>query len=476
MKLPDLSRVNGFEYKRGELILSPNSPMISARRLLEDRYTIDGQAILIRHHGNFYCWQQSHYAGVPIDYLKADINLFLELAYRQSEDKEGKPLTVPFHPKQSHVSEISSAMGNVCHLGEVINAPAWLGDTVPDIEASELMSCENGLLHLPTRTLLKHTPTFFTHNALDYAYDATAPDPAEWFGFLSTLWPSDRSAIDTLQEIFGYCLVSDNSQQKAFMLIGPKRSGKGTIGRILEAVIGPANVVAPTLIGLSTNFGMQPLIGKRLALIGDARISGRVDTAIISEHILSVTGEDLVTIDRKNRDAWTGKLDIKFLLISNELPRLADASGALASRFIVLILENSFYGREDHGMFNKLIKERSGILKWAIEGYERLCARGFFVQPDSAKEAIRELEDLGSPVGAYVRDRCIVDPQQLVIVSELYADFTTWSGQQGKGMVSSAQTFGRDLRAIVPALKTVQPREYDQKRCYQGIGLRPSWG
>jgi hypothetical protein len=108
VKLPDLSRVNGFEYKRGELILSPKSPMISARRLLEDRYTIDGQAILIRHHGNFYCWQQSHYAGVPIDYLKADINLFLELACKQSEGKDGKPITVPFHPKQSNVNEISA--------------------------------------------------------------------------------------------------------------------------------------------------------------------------------------------------------------------------------------------------------------------------------------------------------------------------------------------------------------------------------
>ena len=35
--------------------------------------------------------------------------------------------------------------------------------------------------------------------------------------------------------------VADTSQQKALMLVGPKRSGKGTIARILEAVIGPHN-------------------------------------------------------------------------------------------------------------------------------------------------------------------------------------------------------------------------------------------
>jgi putative DNA primase/helicase len=256
------------------------------------------------------------------------------------------------------------------------------------------------------------------------------------------------------------------------MLIGPKRSGKGTISRILASVMGAANVVAPTLTGLSTNFGMQPLIGKRIAIIGDARISGKVDTAVISEHILSVTGEDLVTIDRKNREAWTGKLDTKFVLVSNELPRLADASGALASRFIVLLLVKSFFGSEDRGLFQRLIKERSSILRWAIAGYDRLCERGYFIQPDSANEAVRELEDLGSPIGAFVRDQCIIDSMQITLAADLYEAFTQWCNAQGRGMVSTLQTFGRDLRAAVPGLKVTQPREFNQKRCYQGIGLK----
>ena len=55
VKLPDLARVNGFAYKPGDLILSPNSPMDSAKRLLTDRYTIDASQLLYRHRGGFYC-------------------------------------------------------------------------------------------------------------------------------------------------------------------------------------------------------------------------------------------------------------------------------------------------------------------------------------------------------------------------------------------------------------------------------------
>jgi putative DNA primase/helicase len=93
----------------------------------------------------------------------------------------------------------------------------------------------------------------------------------------------------------------------------------------------------------------------------------------------------------------------RFIIISNELPRLADASGALASRFIVLVLINSFYGREDQTLTGRLLTELPGILNWSIAGWHRLIKRGHFLQPGSALDAVRQLEDLGSPIGAFLR-------------------------------------------------------------------------
>jgi putative DNA primase/helicase len=67
--------------------------------------------------------------------------------------------------------------------------------------------------------------------------------------------------------------------------------------------------------------------------------------------------KDAITIDRKYLPAWTGQLQTRFLVISDELPRLADASGALASPFIVLLLTRSFYGQEDQTLTGKLLTE-----------------------------------------------------------------------------------------------------------------------
>src|SRR5262249_6708294 len=143
-------------------------------------------------------------------------------------------------------------------------------------------------------------------------------------------------------------------------------------------------------------------------MISDARLGGRADQHVIAERLLSITGEDAITVDRKYREAWTGRLQVRFLILSNELPRLADASGALAGRFVMLVLTRSFYGCEDHQLTTRLMMERSAILNWAIAGWRRLIERGFFATPTSSADAVRELEDLGSPIGAFVRERCIV--------------------------------------------------------------------
>ena len=181
-----------------------------------------------------------------------------------------------------------------------------------------------------------------------------------------------------------------------YLLVGPKRSGKGTIARVLTGLLGGHNTAAPTLSGLTQNFGLQPLIGKPLAIISDARLGSRSDNFIAVERLLSISGEDTITIDRKYRDPWTGRLPTRFMILTNELPRFTDSSGALASRFVMSTLTQSFYGQENPALTAELLDEASGIFNWALAGLDRLRERGYFVVPKSAREAQRHLDDLAS--------------------------------------------------------------------------------
>src|SRR5262249_16217788 len=159
-----------------------------------------------------------------------------------------------------------------------------------------------------------------------------------WLTFLGELWPGDSESIDTLQEWFGYSLTPDTRHQKILLLLGPPRSGKGVIARVLRGLVGPGNVAGPTLSSLAERFRLSPLLGKPVAIVSDARLGGRTDAATITERLLSISGEDALTVDRKNLSPLTAKLTARFMLLTNELPKVADSSGALPGRMIVLRL------------------------------------------------------------------------------------------------------------------------------------------
>lgn len=356
----------------GRPILDPRDPMPSARVMLADRFTSDGLRTMHHYRGTYWRWDGACYRDADPDSVQAMIWGYLDNAQRYG--KEGELL--PFQPSRTTIDNVASAFRAVCNLPGNVEAPAWLDDGSGRPAPHELMPVRNGLLHLPSGRLTAPSPAFFTMNASGVSFVSDAPAPKEWLSFLKLIWPNDQEAIDTLQDVFGYLLSPDTSHQKIPFIVGPKRSGKGTIARILTALLGQDSVTAPTLASLATHFGLAPLIGKSVAIIGDARLSGKADQAAIAERLLSISGEDAITVDRKFQAAWTGRFGIRFLIMSNELPRLSDASGALASRFLVLTMTNSFYGKEDLELANRLLAELPGILNWARGGYLRLRERG----------------------------------------------------------------------------------------------------
>lgn len=444
--------------------------MGTARSFVENCYTTADGDSLLRANGLWYEHNGPCYTEQPEEAVRRDMWNFLDASVKQIKNADGDMELVPFMPKQSQVSGYMDAVRAVTYHKKLA-PPCWLpGYIGPD--AREVVSLENGLLHIPTRNLLPHSPGLFTLNTLPFAWKENGP-PEAWLKFLAEAWPGDQAAIDTLQEIFGYLLTPDTSQQKMFMLIGPRRSGKGTIGRVLTALLGTDNVASPTLTSLTKDFGLQPLIGKLVAMIPDARVAPGTNTQAAVERLLMVSGEDTLTIDRKHCEAWTGRLSSRFFIMTNETPQLGDSSGALSGRFVVLSMSQSFYGREDISLMDKLRPELPDIFRWALAGRERLAARGYFEQPGSAQNDIDEMAEMSSPISAFVEDFCELGILFHVEVGELYAAWVAWSRKQGQDSVPNVRVFGKMLRAATPGVRRVRKGTGDEREyAYEGIRIK----
>jgi putative DNA primase/helicase len=451
---------------------SPRQPMRNARRFVDAEFNNDERLLLVNQGNQFYSWDGTCWPMLEDGYLRARLYKWFDTKYYVEETRRG-PQVKPFAPDRYKIADLVDALRAVTHEPITIATPSWLEARKPHVSlaADEFVACRNGLVHWPTRTLYPPTPRFFVHHSIGFDFRPKPPRPKRWLTFLDEVWGSDDESIETLQELLGYLIAGDTRQQKMFLLVGPKRSGKGTIARVAKAMLGAHHVAGPTLASLGTNFGLSPLIGKPVAIIADARLRGP-DTGIVTERLLSISGEDVLTIDRKYREPWTGQLPSRIVILSNELPRLTDSSGALASRFVVLVMTKSFYNREDPDLTDVLCGELPGIFNWALDGLERLRARGRFVQPAASRDAIRDLEDLGSPVGAFIRDECVAGREFSVRCDHLYDAWQRWCHRYGRRS-TSAQIFGRDLKSAFPSVRMARPRGGDgsRYRMYEGIRL-----
>lgn len=437
-------------------------PATEAAAYLEGKHR-DGVLTLRHYRGTFFNWQHGAYREVTPADVRSDL---IQFAARHL-----------CHLGSRVVGDFFEHLKAQAHLASWTEPPAWLSDG-PAWPADEILATRGGLIHLPSvgtspDYFRPATPTYFATNALEFDFDPQAPQPAAWLEFLSALWNDDPQSVEILQMWAGYLLVPDTRHQKILLLVGPKRSGKGTIFRILAALVGRRNVCGPTLASLACNFGLQPMLHKTVAMISDARLSGRTDSSIVTERLLSISGEDSLTVDRKHLEAWTGKLAVRLMMATNELPRLSDSSGALASRFIVLRLKQSWYGQEDTALSNKLAAELPGILLWAMHGWRKLRDAGRFPESESAEGLRRQLDDLTSPVGAFVRERCAVNEAARVARADLYAAYVEWCKTAGRSHVEDEAGFGRHLRAAVPTVEDSYPRVDGKKvRHYVGIGMQ----
>lgn len=452
-------------------IVNRAEPLRIAENLINRRYRKGGVVTLRRYEGEWFSHTGIHYERRPEEAIESEIWGLLDTTHVRKTDKKGKDYFEKLVPKKAFVAEVKAAL-TACGTMIENTPPAWLIDRT-GYDPKNILPTQSGLLHLPNRELIPPTAEYFSRSAVPFDYDPEAPEPVMWQMFLESILADDPDQVDLLQEWIGYCLTADTSQQKILFVVSPPRGGKGTIARILTRLLGPQNVCAPTLSSLATSFGLQPLIGKSLAIISDARLTGRPDTGVIVERLLSVSGEDLVTIDRKHLGSVDVRLNTRIVLMSNELPRLGDSSGALANRFVIVSMDKSFLGREDHGLESRLIAELPSILLWAIDGWERLNDRGHFVMPEKSKALLEEIEELSSPVKAFVRDCCTVDPEGEISINALFQEWKNWSDRNGSHSSGTKQRFGRDMRSALPNLRISYRRDGDDRqRFYEGIRLK----
>lgn len=431
-----------------------------AKKFCEDMFTGEQGRELQWYRDEFYVYTGTHYKVLPKSELVALVLLWLDARIPKT--------------KVRHATDVVSALAAVCRIPYDVELPVY--SERGTWHRKDWLAMGNGIIDLQEAmratdlTLLPNTPGWISRFALPYDYDPDARSDL-WFATLNEIFDGDEQAIAFLGEWFGYNLVNDTRHHAVLLMEGPPRSGKSTLLRLLEYIIGKENCCHPRLASLAETFGLMGLVGKRSAICADAHLGHGSRALAILETIKAISGEDTVDVHRKHLPPLTDcKLGVRFSLAVNDLPKFGDDAGALAARVHILPLRRSFLGREDRDRTPKLIGEAPGIFLWAMDGLRRLREQGRFTTVDAAKEIEQDFALLCSPVKAFVEECCEVGADKEVARDDLWTAWVAWCKGTGH-LAGSRERFGAVLRNVVPGLKSTRPRDQDGLRQWKYVGL-----
>lgn len=331
-----------------------------------------------------------------------------------------------------------------------------------------VFNMSNGILNLDNNELMPHSPNWLLMSKSPTKYDPDAECP-RFLDFLDqALEPKYH---DLIGEFIGYVLWPKYHIQKAFMFFGPKRTGKSTLMRVIEAVIGKHDCSHVSLQDLMENRFMRArLFGKKLNSYGDLPATPLKDAGIFK----NVTGEDTIDAENKYEHPFSFNNVAKILFSANRLPRLKVPDDAFYGRWIIVPFENSVYGKEDPNLTEKLTtsEESSGILNFGLEGLSRLRANGWkFTYEDDAGAIYRRKSN---PIIGFLEERCDTSSEGYVVKTDLIAAYNQYANLMGFPPAQSKKAFGKEVidQTVIP-VETFYPKvNGKQVEAWRGIKMK----
>jgi putative DNA primase/helicase len=461
------------------LFLRADTPQLTARAFIREECSKDGRPILVRHQEEYFRWNGTFYERLSDEKMQGSMAGFMGRAWKHAAHGKKEQN----QPRKAQVEEALYFVRNESVLDDKLQPPMWLDTQKP---APDWITFRNGIVNVLTGEVRPLTPLFWAHSAADYDWDPNARCPV-WDGTREDLFPGDDEAQQLLEEYIGYSMTEDIRFNKALMLIGVARSGKGTICRVQKMMVGPGSYFGTSLNKwMETAYSMEDIIGKRVVAFTDELVKeehmygktldmGGVDYKSQSM-LLRITGGDDVAIGRKYvRGAWHGVLPTKITLVSNKILNLNNP--VLQKRFLKLEHTRNFEeeGLIDLDLEDKLKGERSGMAARFVAAYRRLCERGEFIQPTSGLVLERELTKASDPFSVMAQD-CFVavpDMSQWTPKDDMYQVFNTWCKENNKMNLANTtrdNQFGGRLSAL-PNFKHIITTRPGGTWSWKGAGL-----
>jgi phage/plasmid-associated DNA primase len=378
---------------------------------------------------------------------------------------------------------IEARIGQLMKLAKITPTARMVREVLAEIErvtardsvewdAHGMLPVANGMLDLKTRQLRPSEADDHARRRLPVAYDAEAQCPV-WLKMLEDRF--DAATIAVLQENLGAALLPkrNKDQRRGLILVGPSDGGKSGY---LDVVCGllSKTVIVTSLGDINKPHGTMMFHDKFAPWRLDEAFAQRTwhPTPLIKKMMsgepfeINVKKGPLLMVIWDGACFWATNAPVQF----EELTRAMENRVLIVNCDVIFDPKNpvgAALAAHERGYRDPsdlvLAEEMPGVLNWALEGAERIAARGYYDLPEQLESNLEEFREDSNPLVSFFRDCIVFDPKSCVSIVDLHYAFTSYTRDEMKTI--STKSLGRFLKSLGDPRVAIDHKKLRQGAC-----------
>ncbi|MSE19763.1 DNA primase [Lactobacillus parabuchneri] len=310
---------------------------------------------------------------------------------------------------------------------------------------SGYVDLSNGELHETT-----YKDMFTKITAAEYSPTAEAP---RWQEFLQQIFQADETLIKFVQKLFGYTLTGTMSEQNFIILHGKGGNTNGANGKsvfvetLREILNSYAVTINPEILLVNKFGGTDSTTMSELSLMKGARMIATSETESdvrLSEALIKrMTGGEAITAKKLYAEPFTFMPTGTIWMSTNNKPIVRGTDHGIWRRLIFIpFLAQIPENKKDIHLKDKLMREKSGILNWAVDG-ALMWQREGLKPPAIVQAENNEYREEMDTVGQFLSEVADFGGSYRSSFTDIAETWDTWEKIHGSGM--SKNKLNREL-------------------------------
>lgn len=393
-------------------------------------------------------------------------------ASRRGIDDQIKAATKMLSAAQAlQKAKVIAAILDVAKTDPLLRTDLRLFDRDPDV-----IVVQNGILDLRAGTLRPHAPENLVRKSAGTFYDAQAQCP-RWERFLLQVMCDDSELVRYLQRAVGYTLTGHVREEVLFFMYGGGSNGKSVFANIMQRLMsnyyvrvsGNFLMMAPQANREAATPTMASIAGARIVMVNEvesgATLSGQQVKTLVSTEAISARPNYL--------DPFEFDPTHKVWVRGNHKPIVRDTDHGFWRRMhLIPFLMTIAKEDADLRLFDELVEELPGILRWAVDGARAWYADGRLMPAKAVAAATAEYQSDSDMVERWITDCCPRKEGAVVDAAVAYDSYRKWAEEENlKPMSRPALTRRLEDKGIACEKKRIVVGGA-QVRAYVGLELR----